>query len=314
MVLRYQNRQEQLGREEATHYFATVAFREEHFQVLRMEDEVVLATVGSELFLSHPQSELWLNQHTVTSLLQIFGSLGRSEIPADLPEWLSVSSSAGRLLLSDQRSGRWVLLGLDHIRELDRRLELQKRASPSAVSPQPPTVSLKGVTVHLQSATTLAQALEEFAATGRFKGFTDRTPRFWLSARETTGGIEIDDGTSRTALTAKEARKWIDIIRGELTRLNFHDMSRGRIRTVFADAEAGRWVLQWGDEVLVPHSVIGDLTSNLAYRSGSGKLAVKQNDDICTLLAPSTGDCVALQEKEVKHMLNVAGECKDTLT
>src|SRR6185369_2506808 len=72
IVLRHQNRQAQLGREEARHYAATVSFRHEFYQVVRMEDEVVLANVGSELLLSHPQSDLWLSRQAVAALLKTF--------------------------------------------------------------------------------------------------------------------------------------------------------------------------------------------------------------------------------------------------
>src|SRR4030095_14945280 len=109
MVLRHQNREANLPREEAIHYLATVEFRCEHYDVLRMQDEVVLANVGCELLLSHPQSELWLSRDAVAALVTAFNSgasLTADQNRADLPEWLSVSSGGGRLLLSDQRTAR----------------------------------------------------------------------------------------------------------------------------------------------------------------------------------------------------------------
>src|SRR5213083_2576636 len=58
VVLMHQNRQATLSREDAMHYFATVRFRCEVYDVLRMPDEVVLVNVGKEVLLSHPQSDL----------------------------------------------------------------------------------------------------------------------------------------------------------------------------------------------------------------------------------------------------------------
>jgi hypothetical protein len=225
-------------------YSATVGFRREFYQVVRMEDEVVIANVGGELLLSHPQSDLWLTQGAVAALLQTFRSESASTAPTGIPEWLTVSAGGGRLLLSDQRNGRWVLLGEDHIREIERRLTMLEHPQNAMVLPQPPTISLKGITVHLQSASKLAETLEEFAETGRFQSFADRAPAFFLSAREATEGIELTDETTRIGLTPKEARKWAAIIQDELARLNSSCTTRGKIRTVFADAEQGRWVLQ----------------------------------------------------------------------
>lgn len=291
IFLRHQNRQVQFGREEARHYSATVGFRQEFYQVARMEDEVVMANIGSELLLSHPQSDLWLTQRMVAALLQAFSDEGRSTSPSGLPEWLTASAGGGRLVISDQRNGRWVLLGEDHMREIERRLALLEHPQPAAVLSQPPTISLKGVTVHLQSALKLAETLEEFAGTGRFQSFADRAPAFSLNAREATEGIEITDETSRVGLTAKEADKWVEMIRNELARLNSSCLTRGKIRTVFADAEQGRWVLQWGDEVLV---------SPRAPRMESPE--VKQADDFLLLLSPATGACVALDQSETAQL------------
>jgi hypothetical protein len=322
IVLRHQNRQVQLGRAEARHYSATVGFRHEFYQVARMEDEVVMANVGGELLLSHPQSDLWLTRRAVAALLQTFSARSGSTSPSGLPEWVTVSAGGGRLLISDQRNGRWVLLGEDHIREIERRLALLEFPREASALLQPPTISLKGVTVHLQSASKLAETLEEFAETGRFQSFADRAPAFFLSAREATEGIEITDETSRVGLTAKEARKWAEIIRGELARLNSSCMTRGKIRTVFADAEQGRWVLQWGDEVLVSDTLISqpawerrqpcllglDLS---ASEKPAGKdacaprlesLEVKRADDCLLVLAPATGACVALDHSELARL------------
>jgi hypothetical protein len=263
-----------------------------------MEDEVVMANVGSELFLSHPQSDLWLSKRAVAALSQTFRAESGSTAPSGLPEWLTVSAGGGRLLISDQRNGRWVLLGEDHIREIERRQTLLERPQDAIVPPQPPTISLKGITIHLQSAFKLSETLEEFAKTGRFQSFADRAPAFSLSAREAIEGIEITDENTRVGLTAKEARKWAEIIRGELTRLNSIYLTRGKIRTVLADGEQGRWVLQWGDEVLVSDNLIAQAGGTPTMES----LETKRADDLLLLLAPATGACVALDHNELARL------------
>lgn len=311
IVLRHQNRQVQLGREEARHYAATASFRHEHYQVARMEDEVVLANVGSELLLSHPQSDLWLSRQAVAALLNTFGGRSSSTAPEGLPEWLTVSASGGRLLISDQRNARWVLLGEDHLQEIERRIALLQYPKGASLPPQPPTISVKGVTVRLQSAEKLAATLEEFAETRRFDSFADRAPHFSLIAREATEGIEITDDDRRAGLTAKEARKWAEIIRSELARLNLSCMSRGKIRTVFADAEQGRWILQWGDEVLLGaqaslpaglyEPVIPSANEQRTLRS-QGTLETKLTGDLVLLLSPTCGACVALDANELTQL------------
>lgn len=311
LVLRHQNRQVQLGREEARHYAATAMFRREFYQVVRMEDEVVLATVGSEIFLSHPQSDLWLGQQAVAALLKTFDGRSSSTSPAGLPEWLTVSAGGGRLLISDQRNGRWVLLGEDHLREIEHRLALLEHPQGAALPPQPPTISLKGVTVHLQSAEKLAETLEQFAETRRFESFVERAPDFSLTAREATEGIEITDETRRVGLTVKEARKWADLIRGELARLNSSCVSRGQIRTVFADAEQGRWILQWGDEVLLGAEALlpaglsepfSPAPSGQRPLRSEGSLEIRRAGDFVLLLSPTGGACVALDASELAKL------------
>lgn len=310
LVLRHQNRQVQFGREEARHYSATVGFRREYYRVARMEDEVVMANIGGELLLSHPQSDLWLTRPAVTALLQTFNGGSGAPSAAGIPEWLTASAGGGRLLISDQRNGRWVLLGEDHVREIDRRLALLEDQQDAPALPQPPTISLKGVTIHLQSARRLAETFEEFAESGRFESFADRAPEFSLIVREATEGIEITDETRRAGLTAKEARKWAEIIRVELARLNSSCVTRGKIRTVFADGEQGRWVLQWGDEVFLeaaslPAGVSESVTPGMSAEGsvGShGSLKVKRADDLAMLLSPVTGACVALDPSELARL------------
>lgn len=306
VVLRHQNRQASFGREEAAHYFATVQFRSEFYDVARMQDEVVLANAGNELLLSHPQSELWLDTTAVSALVEVFSS--ESSAKADvsrsgLREWLTVSTGGGRLLISDRRTGRWVLLGRDHMGELERRLEALRVAPAALSAPAPPTISLKGLTVHLQSAFKLAATLEEFASTGSIEPFEEITPLYSLTASRSVEGIDLRNSDKRIALTLREARKWADIISGELDSLSARQIERGGIRTVCAGTEAGRWILQWGDEVFVPSELLSQLSSSPGtFGIGTEGPMVKRLDEFLLLLSPETGACVALTDAESRHL------------
>ena len=302
LVLRYQNREALVGREDGMHYLATVLFRTEFYDVRRMADEVVFANVGNELLLSHPQSEMWLKADAVAGLIDRFNTgddNGEGE-----PGWLTASLGAGRLMLSDQRNGRWVLLAADHVSELERRLAALSIASVTISQPTTPIISIRGIAVHLQSAFKLAETLETFAETGQFTAFEEVAANFVLRVRSTTEGIEIADSETRIALTKKEARKWAAIIRAELKRLNAHYIERGRIRTVFADGDQGTWVLQWGDEVFLPNEMLSSIANEdleqAALRNYS--VAVKRTPEFLILLATASGDCAAIDRREMEAL------------
>jgi hypothetical protein len=307
LVLRHEHRQASIGTGEARHYSAIVQFRCEFYDVSRMQDEVVLATVGDELLLSHPQSEMWLKSETVAGLVRAFTSESSAKAGGGLPgfpEWLKVSTGGATLLLSDQWTGRWVLLGEDHVGELERRLRLLRRSGRAVAGPAPPTIPLKGLTVHLQSALKLASTLEEFANNGRVTPFDEVTPIYSLNASESTEGMELRDSDKRVALTAREARKWADIMRTELDSLDVRQVERDGIRTVFARIEDGRWILQWGDEVFVPNTALDRvLSAPGAIPSGAtGDPTAKRIGEFLLLLSPETGACVALTDSESGHL------------
>jgi hypothetical protein len=307
VMLRHQNREATLTRDEAEHYFATVEFRSEVYDVLRMEDEVVLANVGNELLLSHPQSELWLDGKAIAALVNAFyseSSVKADDIRTNLPEWLSISTGGGRLLLSDQRTARWVLLSDEHIREFERRLRILRDGAVAGRRIQPPTIPLKGLVVHLQSAFKLATLLEGFANDGSFAPFEEVTPTYSVVASRCTEGVELRDSDNRVALTPREARKWAGIIRAELNRLNVSHIDRAGIRTVFAGNEDGRWILQWGDEVFLPGGGFPQ-TISPSNKSGidtMGLPIVKHTGDFTLLLMPETGACVAVTKAEARHL------------
>ncbi|MGA9768929.1 MAG: hypothetical protein WBV94_07810 [Blastocatellia bacterium] len=291
MMLRYQQSESALGPQEAQHYVATVSFRNEFYDVARMQDEVIVANVGSELLLSHPQSELWLKA------IDISGMLGNASTEASLPDYLNISASAGQLLISDQRNGRWVLLGADHIKELERRLTLLAPVQASSHRLTPPAIRVKGIIVHLQSAFLLADALEAFAETGQITPYEEHTPVYRLAVGKATEGIEIRDSEHRAGLNAREARKWAGVIRSELERAGAAQIERGRIRTVTARGEQGRWVLQWGDEIFVPDESLGRLGES------TDELRMARSGEFVLILMPATGACVALTSVEVDQLI-----------
>ncbi|MFY9556790.1 MAG: hypothetical protein WAV47_18920 [Blastocatellia bacterium] len=265
-----------------------------------MPDEVVMANVGNELLLSHPQSNLWLSAPSVASLIQMFfnnRSPKDEESSQDIPEWLSVSTGAERLLISDQRNGRWVLLGADHISELERRLPALQAEFAATTSLAPPTISVCGLQVHLQSALMLAETLEVFASSGQVNPFEEATPTYSLAVSAGTGGMELRDSDRRVALGSREARKWSSLLRAELERLEVKQFERGMIRTVFAAGEDGRWVLQWGDEVFVPNG----LTNTTPVDHSSDPIK-KDAREFLLLLNPDTGGCVALTDSESSYL------------
>ena len=300
--LRYQGRECSLGTEDVQHYLTTIEFRTDAYDVRRMLDEVVISTVGRSILLSHPQSELWLERDVAGELVRDFKSDRATPDEATalgLPQWLSISTSNGQLLLSDGRTGRWVLLGADHIAELERRLNTREKPGSRAHNPVPPTFAVKGLIIHLQSALRLAETLEDFSNTGKAAEFVEITPTYSLTVGRATEGIELKDSNIRVALTAREARKWAGIISGELDRLNVRCLERGRIRTVFADVEEGSWVLQWGDEVLVPRAASGIAESGPIETED---LLVRETGEFRSLLNLNSGGCVALNQAELSYL------------
>ena len=304
LVLRHQNRQAELGNEEARHYLETIEFRIDAFDILRTSDEVVLAAFQGDLFLSHPQSDLWLDRSAVEYLV---AAAAQATFPdsAALPDWLSISTGAGRLLISDQRNGRWVLLGADHLAELDRRLRCLYVTKQTDAHPKPPVILLKGVKIHLQSARRLAKALQEFSDSGEVSPFEEAAPQFSLRVVKSTEGIEIGDSAARIGITRREARKWAAIIEAELSRLNVTEREHGLIRTVFADAEGGRWVLQWGDEVFVPMECLAESAGPGSPRvfKENARLAGRTVDGFLILLSLQDSACVALTSSETEELL-----------
>jgi hypothetical protein len=302
LLLRNQNREASLDREETQHFFSTVKFRSEFYDVRRISDEVVLASVGGSLLLSHPQSEMWIDAKTIPSLLAAFqGTINAGD--QALPEWMNISGGDGRLLLSDQRSGRWVLLGSDHFAEFERRYPSLHSSVALQASTKPPTIWLKGLAIHLQSAFRLAKTLNEFVETGDFTPFEELTPVYQLMVARATEGMRISDSNLKVAVTAKEARKWRDIIEAEVGKFQAMQMERGQIRTVLATTEQGRWVLQWGDEVLVSDEELKQINSLQGVETQSERLAIKRDSNSLLVLEKSNGNCVALTDEECQRLL-----------
>ena len=305
-LLRYQNREAMLDVPAARHYLATTRFRVDAYDITRMADEVVMANVDATLYLSYPQSELWLEAKYLAALLRAMDRGSPTDLEtASLPDWLNVSMTAERLLLSDQRNGRWVLLGADHLDAIAGRLNALDEAGVSVAKQNPPTLTVKGITVHLQSAFKLAEALGAFADSGQVLAFAETTPVYTLAVGAATEGLELRDWEHRVGVNQREARKWASIIGHELAQLNAAQLERGRIRTVIADGERGRWILQWGDEVFVPSDALADLLTpqTATVDEHMGGLRIRRTDEMTMLLAPATGACVALTDDEARRLM-----------
>jgi hypothetical protein len=291
LAIRYQEREYRLGPDEARHYRATTDLRVEAYDITLMTDEIVMSNFSGAVVLSHPQSEIWLEPPVVESLVQMFnvGTLPESI----LPEWLNASLGGGRLLLSDQRSGRWMLLGPDHVDALASRLPYLSAVKPNTKS-RPPTIDIKGLPIHLQSAIKLARTFADFAATGAIEAYDEITPLYSLSVSPSTEGIELNDATNRVAITKREAGKWASLMSAELDRLNAMQFERGQIRTTLADCDGGRWILQWGDAVFIPRGF------DSAFKDGrcENKFRMKRIGELTTLLDHHTAHCVALSDPE----------------
>jgi hypothetical protein len=300
MALRFQEHEAALGLEEARHYAATVGFRRDLYDITRMADEVVLANVGESLLLSHPQSELWLEAGVIAALLGAYEN-GAAAASGELPDWLNVSTGAGRLLLSDQRTGRWVLLGADHVAEMERRARLLAPSSGFVRRASPPTLTVKGVTVHLQSAFKLADVLESFAESGNVMPFTEQAPGYELAVEKATEGLVLRDFDRHIALTAREARKYAAILRAELEQRRAIQFERGGLRTVIADAAGGRWLLQWGDGILLTDDALSCVRQD-ADSVSPIDLVMRRDGEFLLLLEPATGACVALTDSEAEAL------------
>ena len=301
LILRHEHRQATLTPVVARHYSAAIQFRSEFYDVRRMADEVVLANAGGELLLSHPQSEIWLKPEAIEDLINTFSAeaTGRSEDKTNnIPGWLKVSMGGERMLLSDQRTGRWLLLGRDHLRELGIRLGGVRRDEGAASGAAPSSIQLKGLTVHLQSAFRVLECLIDFGETRTIRPFHEITPVYSLEASTAADGLELKDSNGRIALTVREARKWADVMRLEIERLNARQVERDAIRTVFTSTESGRWILQWGDEVFLPHGVSPRLLTSRQLNDLPDSPVAKRFGEFLVLLRPATGGCVALTDTE----------------
>ena len=305
MVLMHQNRKSTLDGADLWHYQATVRLRSEFYDVARTSDEVILATVNDALLLSHPQSEVWLSGADLAFLV---GQFRGEPVPESRlyskPEWLNVSAGAERLLISDQRTGRWVLLAPDQINELEKRAAALVEAGANPPRAYPPIILVKGIAVHLQSALRLAAALELFADTGTVERFSEQAPGFRLTVAPCMEGMEITDGERRAALTRKESPKWAALTRARLESLNAEEVLRGGIRTVFVDGDDGRWVLQWGDEVLLPtdYEAGGPSFASGSQQLKNRHLISKKTGEYLVILDPFTGNCIALESNELKYL------------
>jgi hypothetical protein len=313
LVIRHEGHQVSLGIEDARHYAATIKVRQEFYDVSQMQGEIVQATVADEVLLSHPESEIRLTQNAVGAIVNAFARQSTPSAQDGIvatPDWLSVSAGGGTLLLSDQRTGRWVLLGDDHVRELERRSGHLCQSAMPVPARVPPTITMKGLTVHLQSAFRLVSTLTDFASNESVTAYKEIAPTYSLAVSPSAEGLELKDADNRITLTAREARKWADIIQAQLETLNAQQFERQGIRTVIAGNEEGHWILQWGDEVFVSReSGFLRTTPSQNLKDRSGTLTGKRMGDFSVLLSTACGSCVALtgSESECLEALLAAG-------
>ena len=301
LIIHHQNRESRLDQPAAAHYLATIDFRRQCFEIVRMADEVVFATVGNQLFISYPQSDLWLDSAAVSELVGAHAG----QIESSTIAGVTYSVGGGRLMISDQHNGRWVLLGGDHTAEMERRIEALRETPLEPISIHPPTISIKGVAIHLQSAFNVADALRRFASTGELDEFAERAPTYSLVVSKCSEGVELRDTSNRAALTKRETVKWADIIEAELDALKAVRFERGAIRTAVASVDGGKWVLQWGDEVFLPKGwygnayVSGDAHGPDHLNSYDSTLRLGQISEFALALDRSTGACIALTAGEL---------------
>jgi hypothetical protein len=199
-------------------------------------------------------------------------------------------------------------MGEDHVFELSRRLGALSATSPLARRSAPPTIAVKGINIHMQSALKLAQVFEAFVGGREVADYEEATPAYLLGVRRTTEGLEIRDFDKRVALTVREARKWSEILKHELGKLRAEQVERGLIRTVVAEGQGGRWALQWGDEVFIPEESIAAIENSGGVIKGAGDIAIRRDEGYLLLLDPQTGGCVALAEAELALIGNKLDE------
>src|SRR5262249_48643627 len=295
LIIRHQDREVKLGALEARHFWATVRLRLEQFEVRRSSAEIVMANTAIGLLLSFPQSEIWLDAPDIECLLRMQSGADAANTRCSLPDWLIASASEGQLLLSDQRNARWVLLGPDHLQELDsRRTKLE---SPSeTVRRRAPRIQVKGLELPLAFCFKVASCLEQFVESRQVERSETALPESSIVIRSSTEGIEFVMSDRRVAFNAREAAKWAAVLRGELAKLNAVIFRRGQIETVLTAEESGRWVIQAGDEVFLPADALSVLSA--PRREGeravaAGTVAVGLGEFLL-LLNLKTSACVAL--------------------
>ena len=127
--------------------------------------------------------------------------------------------------------------------------------------------------------------------------YTEQTPDYVLTVEKATEGMALRDFDQRIALNAREARKYAAILRDELEQRRAAQFERGGLRTVLADSVDGRWLVQWGDEVLLNAEAVTSLRQNPAA-SEAGGLVSRRDGEFLLLLDPATGACVALTGEE----------------
>ena len=89
--------------------------------------------------------------------------------------------------------------------------------------------------------------------------------------------------------------------------MNAREFQRGRLRTIIANADAGKWIVQSGDQVLVPHELITECDRLRAGRASHDPVetighAAHGREGQLLVLSKASGHCVCLNESEIEHL------------
>jgi hypothetical protein len=304
LILGHQEHEARLSLGCAQHYKAVIDFRSLSLQISRLSDEVVMATTSGGILLSYPQSEMWLEPDEAAGIVRLFREPESSRAGATrLPSWLLASVSGDRLLLSDQRNARWVLLASEHIEDLERRA----KTAVTATAGQPrrsPQITVKGIQVRLQPAFLVAEALDAFARTGQFVEFEEEAPESAVAVARAGERIELRVSDQRAGFDVREAAKWAAVIRAELDTLKAVQLDSGAVPTTVVDTADGRWVLQRGDEVLVPLALVERLRGSRGPKSGvEDQVSFALGTDSLLMMSHPSCSCVAIGGREMDALL-----------
>jgi hypothetical protein len=210
---------------------------------------------------------------------------------------MTIAAQPDSILISDQRNGRWVLLGSDHMKAIEQRI-MQTAFDRAATRPDPPLIDLKGLQVPLQFAFLVTDILEDFANGNDPEAQQHAIPECVLTIRSGPQGLELSNQSVDVSITRREAAKRAELMRIELEKQSASEVRRGKIHTVVASSDHGRWVLQGGDAILLSPEQAEVLSADSAAGT-TDRIASCSHGELTIFLDRQTGDCVALTPAEL---------------